>query len=140
MKKADKLFQEIERRLERFSDIEHLIIQKDIEIATLELELALQKKFYARLRESYLNMMSLNSRKTMLGLSSFVFATQFENRNKTIALPFNHFCDFLMRFSSFQIQIDARGANFASDCKFNRINPIFCEIFFQEHKLLSSPM
>ncbi len=75
----------------------------------------------------------------MLLLSSFVFAAQFENRNKTIALPFDHFCDFLMRFSSFQIQIDARGANFASDCKFNRINPIFREIFFQEHKLLSSP-
>lgn len=43
----------------RFSDVEHLIVQKDIQIATLELELALQKKFYARLRESYLNMMRL---------------------------------------------------------------------------------
>ena len=59
MKKADKLFQEIEKRLDRFSDVEHLIVQKDIQIATLELELALQKKFYARLRESYLNMMRL---------------------------------------------------------------------------------
>jgi len=59
MKKADKLFQEIEKRLDRFFDVEHLIVQKDIQIATLELELALQKKFYVRLRESYLNMMRL---------------------------------------------------------------------------------
>lgn len=56
----EQLIGEIEKLLNRFSDVEHQLIQKDIQLATLEFELALQKKYYALLRESYLNIVRLN--------------------------------------------------------------------------------
>ena len=46
------IIREIEKYLSKFCEIEHQLIQKDIQLATLEFELALQKKFYALLREA----------------------------------------------------------------------------------------
>lgn len=57
----EQLIKEIEKLFKRFSDTEHQLVQKDIQIATLEFELAIQKKFYALLRESYLKIIRMKN-------------------------------------------------------------------------------
>lgn len=59
----EQLVKEIEKLFEGFFDTEHLLVQKDIQIATLEFELALQKKFYAMLRESYIKILRMQRKK-----------------------------------------------------------------------------
>ena len=53
---VEQMVREMEKLFKQFSDMEHVLVQKDIEIATLEYELGLQKRFYALLRESYLKL------------------------------------------------------------------------------------
>ena len=49
----EQMRKEIRKVIDKLFETEHQIIQKDIEIATLTLELGLQKKAYALLRQSY---------------------------------------------------------------------------------------
>ena len=49
----EQMRKEIGKIIDKLFETEHQIIQKDIEIATLTLELGLQKKAYALLRQSY---------------------------------------------------------------------------------------
>ncbi len=54
---VDQMRKEIRKIIEKLFETEHQIIQKDIEIASLTLELGLQKKAYALLRQSHSNLL-----------------------------------------------------------------------------------
>ncbi|HEX2580294.1 MAG TPA: hypothetical protein VHK67_07830 [Rhabdochlamydiaceae bacterium] len=54
---VEQICREIEIILDKHFEIEHQLIQKDIEIAALTLELGLQKKSYALLRQSHTNLL-----------------------------------------------------------------------------------
>lgn len=55
----EQICREIKTLLDKHFEIEHQLIQKDIEIATLNLELGLQKKSYALLRQSHANLLEI---------------------------------------------------------------------------------
>ena len=54
---VDQMRKEIRKIIDKLFETEHQIIQKDIEIAALTLELGLQKKAYALLRQSHSNLL-----------------------------------------------------------------------------------
>lgn len=53
---------EIKKVLNEHFEIEHQLIQKDIKIATLNIELTMQKHIHALLRQSYANLLKCQSK------------------------------------------------------------------------------